>query len=610
MTKPFNAPQPQDNKDRMRLIVAVTLSLAVLFGFNHFVEKPRQEKMKAQLEAQAIAEQQTLDIKAREAGAAVGGSDKVVQTREEALTSAGTRLPIKGLRVSGSLSLTGLRIDDLTLNEHTEVLNGSEPVVLLAPGNTDMGYYFESGWVANGYAGALPNAKTTWRVAADSPKEITSGGAPVVLEWDNGAGLTFIRDIALDDNYMFTVTNRVKNNSGSDVRLNAYHVVARNSQPRDFSGFFVLHEGPIGSLDGEQEKLSYKKMRDDKKIERNGVSGWLGITDKYWLVAMIPSKDEKFNARVVGAPRQNAAGYVYQTDIVSNPVTIAAGATADDVTHIYAGVKNTGLMADYESSLGVKNLDFAVDFGMWYFITQPFYYLLHLLFSLTGSVAAGILLMTVIIRAAVFPLASKGFRSMARMKLIAPQLKELQDKHKNDKAALQMAIFDLYKREQVNPFSGCWPILIQIPIFFALYKVILLSVDLRHAPFWGWIQDLSAPDPTSVFNLFGIIPWDPPQVLMIGGWPILFCITMILQKRLSPPMPDPVQERIQAFFPYVFTVMLAHFASGLVIYWTWSNVLSILQQYYILRKVGGEDTSLIRGHAARRKPKKSKGELV
>ncbi len=604
MNKPFQPPQPHDNKDRMRMIVAVTLSLAILFGFNFFVEKPRQEKLKAQMEQQAIANQQAADITAGASGAVVGGGAATVETREEALTTSGTRLAIKGKRVSGSLSLTGLRIDDLTLNEHKEILNGSDPVVLLAPGNTDFGYYFESGWVANGYAGALPDEKTTWSVSAGSPREVVSGGAPVVLQWNNGSGLTFIREISLDDNFMFTVNQRVENTGAAAVKLNAYHVVARNSLPRDFSGFFVLHEGPIGSLGGEEEKISYKKLRDNKTIERNNVSGWLGITDKYWLVAMLPNKDDTFNARVVGAKRAKADSYLYQTDIVSQPVAVEPGQTIDDVTHIYAGVKSTELIAQYESDLGVKNLDFAIDYGMWYFITQPFYAILHFLFSLTGSVAAGILLMTVIIRAAVFPLASKGFRSMARMKLIAPQLKELQEKHKDDKAALQMAIFELYKREKVNPFSGCWPILIQIPIFFALYKVILLSVDLRHAPFWGWIHDLSAPDPTSVFNLFGLIPWTPPQLLMIGGWPILFCITMILQKRLSPPMPDPVQERIQAFFPYLFTVMLAHFASGLVIYWTWSNVLSILQQYYILRKVGGEDTSLIRGHAARRKGKK------
>lgn len=606
MNMPFNAPQPHDNKDRTRMIIAVALSLAILFGFNHFVEKPRQEQLKAQMEQQqAAAQKSATDIKVNDgaAPASLKADGGMMDSREAALDASGQRIAIKGKRVSGSLALTGLRMDDLTLNEHTQTLGSPDPVVLLEPGNTPEGYYFESGWVANGYAGALPDEKTTWHLAAGSAKEVTSGGAPVTLEWNNGAGLTFVREIALDDNFMFTVTNRVKNTGGSDVRLNAYHVVARNNQPRDFSGFFVLHEGPIGSLNGEEDKLTYKKLRAGKTIERNDVSGWLGITDKYWLVAMIPDSAEKFNARVVAAPRQQANSFIYQTDIVSDAVTIAPGASVDDVTHLYAGVKNTHLIADYEKQLGVKNLDFAFDFGMWYFITQPFYYLLHMLFALTGSVAAGILLMTVIVRGAVFPLASKGFRSMARMKVIQPQLKELQEKHKGDKAALQMAIFDLYKRENVNPFSGCWPIVVQIPIFFALYKVILLSVDLRHAPFWGWIHDLSAPDPTSIFNLFGLIPWTPPQALMIGAWPVLFCITMVLQKRLTPPMPDATQERIQAFFPFVFTVMLAHFASGLVIYWTWSNVLSILQQYYILRKVGGEDTSLIRGHAARRKKK-------
>ncbi len=605
MTSPFNAPQPHDSKDRSRLILAVTLSLAVLFGYNHFVEKPRQEQARVQMEQQAVAQQQALDIRAREDGSVIGGTT-APQTRAEALSNGATRLPIKGARVSGSLSLTGLRLDDLTLNEHTEVLHGSEPVVLLAPGNTDMGYYYESGWVANGYAGSLPDATTVWKVAAGSAREITSGGAPVILEWSNAQGLTFVREISLDDNYLFTIVNRVRTTGAAEVRLNPYQAVARNSLPRDFSGFFVLHEGPIGAFNGEEEKMSYKDMRNGEVFERNNVKGWLGITDKYWLVAMLPSNDTVFNASIRGAARKQPGTYLYQTDVVANPLSISAGQSVEAVTHVYAGVKDTGVMAGYEQKLGVTNLDLAIDFGMWYFITEPFYYLLHLLFSLTGSVAAGILLMTVVIRAAVFPLASKAFRSMARMKVIAPQLKDLQERHKGDKAALQMAIFDLYKRENVNPFSGCWPILIQIPIFFALYKVILLSVDLRHAPFWGWIDDLSAPDPTSIFNLFGLISWDPPQVLMIGGWPILFCISMIVQKRLSPPMPDPMQERIQAFFPYVFTVMLAHFASGLVIYWTWSNVLSVLQQYYILKKVGGEDTSLIRGHAARRKPKNKK----
>jgi YidC/Oxa1 family membrane protein insertase len=440
-----------------------------------------------------------------------------------------------------------------------------------------------------------------WRLAAGSAAEITSGGAPVMLEWDNGQGLLYTREITLDENFLFSVTDRVLNRSGSEVRLNPYQLVARNSLPADFSGFFVLHEGPIGALNGKEEKLDYADMRDGEILERKNATGWLGMTDKYWMVSMLPSPDDKNNARIVAAEENGT--YLYQTDLVGSQQVVAAGGTAEHATHVYAGVKRTEVMHAYEEKLGVRQLDLSLDFGMWYFITKPFYYLLHLLFSTTGSIALGILLMTVVVRAGVFPLANKSFRSMARMKVISPQLQALQEKHKGDKAGLQMAIFELYKRENVNPFSGCWPILIQIPIFFALYKVILLSVELRHAPFWGWISDLSAPDPTSMFNLFGLIDWTPPQMLMIGGWPLLFCLSMIVQKRLSPPMPDPVQERIQTMFPYIITVMMAHFASGLVIYWTWSNVLSCIQQYYILKKVGGEDTSLLRGHAARRKKK-------
>lgn len=606
MTSPFQPQQPHDKKDRSRLMIAVILSLAILFGFSHFIEKPRQEARRAQLEQQAVAAQKALDIKANESGAVVNAADKGAPVERAAALAQGERLPIKGARVTGTLSLTGLRLDDLTLNEQTESLNSTDPVVLLAPGNTDYGFYFESGWVGAGAAAvALPDADTTWKVAAGSPREIVSGGAPVVLEWNNGQGVTFVREISLDQDYLFSVTSRLRNDSAAELRLNAYHLVARNNLPRDFSGFFVLHEGPIGAFDSEEETLDYKDMRKGDSIERKDVSGWLGITDKYWLVAALPNPADKFNARIVAAERPNTRGeHVYQTDLVSKTLAVAPGDTASQQVHVYAGVKNATLIASYEKALEIPHLDYAIDFGMWYFITKPFYFLLHALFGFTGSVAAGILLMTVVVRLAVFPLASKAFKSMAKMKLVAPKLKELQERHKDDRAALQMAIFDLYKRENVNPFSGCWPILIQIPIFFALYKVLLLSVELRHAPFWGWIDDLSAPDPTSIFNLFGLIPYDPPQFLMIGGWPILFCISMIVQKRLTPPMPDPVQEKIQAVFPYIFTVMLAHFASGLVIYWTWSNALSILQQYYILRKVGGEDTSLIRGHADRRKNKK------
>lgn len=604
MTSPFKPPSPHDSQDRSRMIVAVALSLAILFGFSHFYDKPRQEAARAAMEKQAADTQAKMDIAAT-TGAAPVGADKGAPLERAAALADGERLPIKGDKVTGTLSLKGLRLDDLTLNEHKETLNSDDPVVLLAPGSTAHGFWFENGWIAGaGAIGPMPSADTVWKVAAGSPREIVSGGQPVVLQWDNGQGLTFEREIALDDKYLFTITSRVKNHGAHEAKLNTYQLVARNNLPRDFSGFFVLHEGPIGSLDGKQEDLSYKKMRKGDSDEKKDVSGWLGITDKYWLVAMLPQPEDKFNARVVAAQRDgNPNENIYQTDLVSKPLTVAPGAEASQQVHLFAGVKNVPILNSYQDALKVNHLDYAMDFGMWYFITKPFYFLLHALFALTGSVAAGILLMTVIVRGAVFPLASKAFRSMAKMKKVQPRLKELQEQYKNDRAGLQVAIFELYKKEQVNPFSGCWPMLVQIPIFFALYKVILLSVDLRHAPFWGWIHDLSAPDPTSIFNLFGLIPWTPPQALMIGAWPVLFCLSMVLQKRLTPPMPDPVQERLQSAFPFIFTVMLAHFASGLVIYWTWSNTLSILQQYYILRKVGGENVSLLRGHHERRRKK-------
>lgn len=588
-----NQNDPHQSEDRARLIVAIVVSLAILFGFNYFVEKPRMEEAKRQAE---------LQLKAAPATAAPAATPvKMLKSRSEVLAE-GTRLPIRGLKVTGSISPKGARLDDLLLNGHVTELGGSELVPLLVPSGTDRAFYAESGWVADRTDIVLPTPDTVWQLASGSAREVTSGGAPVVFEWDNGQGLLFQKTIAVDDNYLFTITDKVTNNSGAEVRLASYNLIARHSLPEGFSGFFVHHEGPIAFLGDEFHEPSYADLDDGEKIEQTGVKGWLGITDKYWMAALLPKSDAAFDARIIGTKGHLTERH-YQTDAVMPAVAIAAGASIENTMHVFAGVKNLAVMKDYENTYGIRNLELGLDFGMWYFITKPFFYLLHALAGMSGSIAMAILLITVIVRLAVFPLANKSFRSMAKMKTVAPQLKELQEKYSGDKAKMQMEMFELYKREQVNPFSGCWPVLVQIPIFFALYKVILISVELRHAPFWGWVTDLSAPDPTSIFNLFGLIPWTPPSYLMIGAWPMMFCATMIIQKRLSPPMPDPVQEKIQTWFPYIVTIMLAHFAAGLVIYWTWSNVLGILQQYYILRKVGGEETSLIRGHSSRRKKK-------
>lgn len=588
MRTPQDPNAPQDNKN---MWVAVFLSLAILFGFHHFYEKPRLEKMRAvQKEVEAV-----------KAAAPEAAMAEAVLRPREAVLAVTDRIIIEGGKLSGSLSLVGGRIDDLSLNEHYTRVTKEENVQLLSPSGTAAAYYVESGWVAEDKNVSMPDAKTLWRLSPESPRTLKSGGA-VTLVWDNGAGLMFEREIALDENYLFTVTQRVLNKTGRELKFSAYHLVSRHSLPVDYQGFFILHEGPIAYLNGKLHEPAYQDVAEGERVEVDGAKGWIGITDKYWFVGILPTGDQAFNARIAGAGGNGKT--LYQADIVTPLQSVAAGGTLEDRQNIFAGVKRLPVLKAYAEKFNIDQLDLTLDFGMWYFITKPFYIMLHHLIDFTSNVGMAILLITIIVRAFVFPLASKSYRSMAGMKKVAPMLKELQDKYKDNREKLQIEIFELYKRENVNPFSGCWPLLVQIPIFFALYKCILMSVELRQAPFWGWIDDLSSYDPTTIFNLFGLIPWTPPSFLILGAWPCLFCLTMIAQKRLSPPMADPLQEKIQSYFPYVITIMLAKFSAGLVIYWTWSNILGVLQQYYIMNKVMGEKVSIIRGHAARRGKKK------
>lgn len=594
---------PNEAEDRARLMLAIVVSLTILLGFYFLVERPQNEERRARAAAEAAAAAQ----RNAEVEAGVAADDgATLKSRDEVIAASGRRIPVAGDKVRGSIALKGARLDDLELLGRYKTVAREEEVELLNPTGAPGAYYVDNGWLANKSGVKLPTPDTIWQLAAGSPDEIRSGGQPVVLEWDNGEGLFFTRSITLDENYLFTVRDTVKNTGTETLDLNAYHMVARHGLPKEFSGFFVLHEGPVAFIGDKHIEPDYKDLNKGEKIEREDTTGWLGFSDKYWLVALLPDKDERFNTRIVGSKGRHSA--IYQSDIVAKTQTLAPGAEIAAETHVYAGVKDLKVMEAYEETYGFRKLELGIDFGMWYFITKPFFILLHLLADWTGNIAIAILLMTVIVRAAVFPLTNKSFRSMAKMRIIAPKLKELQEKYKDDRATMQMEIYELYKKEDANPFSGCWPMLLQIPIVFALYKVILISVELRHAPFWGWIPDMSAPDPTSIFNLFGLLPFTPPDVLMIGAWPVLFCISMIQLKRISPPMTDPIQEKLQAWFPYVMTVMLAHFASGLVIYWTWSNVLTVFQQYYILKKVGNEDTHLLRGHSSRRKKKKAKAD--
>ncbi|MDP2206169.1 MAG: membrane protein insertase YidC [Alphaproteobacteria bacterium] len=585
---------PHEADDRARLMMAIVISLSIFLGFYFFVEKPKME------ERQAVAEKALRQQADRKADI-VKGVD-AIRPRHEVLAETGDRIQIRGTRVFGSLSLKGGRLDDLSLQEHRQLLGGDEKVALLTPVGVERAFYVEQGWLASRSGVTLPDANTVWRLAPDSAREITSSGKPVIMEWDNGAGLSFRRTLRLDENFLFTLTQSVTNKGEAAVDLNPYELVARHGKPVDYSGFFVLHEGPVAFMGKEGIEPSYKTLEKGEKIEYENTSGWLALTDKYWMVALLPTPDARFNARTIGTRAGDK--FVYQSDVVGTGRSVAPGETAEVTSYVYAGVKSLPVIKSYEQLYNFNNLEYSIDFGMWHLLTKPLFMLLHWLADVSGNIAIAILLLTVVVRTLLFPLTNKSFRSMAKMRLIAPQMKEIQEQYKQDRAGMQMAIMELYKKEDVNPFSGCWPMLLQIPIMFSLYKVILISVELRHAPFWGWVKDMSAPDPTTIFNLFGLIPWTPPQVLMFGAWPLLFLLTMVQLKRISPPMTDPMQERLQAWFPYVIGVLLAHFAAGLVIYWTWSNCLTILQQYYILKKVGKEDTSLLRGHSGRRKSKK------
>ena len=593
--KPFNPNNRDQQSDHARMVLAVILSIGILFLFHFLVDRPRQEAVRLE----ALKREKIAEIKKAE----VTNPETKIVTRADALTRSG-RLPIEGSEIKGSISLTGAVLDDLLLTQHFTSVERTENVALLNPKSAPHAYYVESGFIATDTNIAVPDASSVWRIKSGSAQKIIAGAAPVTLQWNNGAGVMFERDISLDNNYLFTITQRVVNNSGKEISVNPYTLAARQGFPIDFQGMFVQHEGPVSVLNGEGQEGSYKDLVKGDVEEQQNVTGWLGISDKYWLVAILPDPKQSFNARNLAT--QNLRGPMFQTDAVMPPLAVAPGQAAESIAHIYAGVKDVHVMKDYQEKYGFDALEYGIDFGMWFFLTKPMFYLLHWLADISGTIAAAILLITLVIRAAVYPLADKSFRSMAKMKIVAPAIKELQEKHKDNREKLQQEIFELYKRENVNPFSGCWPMLIQIPIFFSLYKVILISVELRHAPFWGWIKDLSAPDPTSVFNLFGVLPFTPPNALMIGAWPILFCLSMLFQQRISPPMTDRTQEILQKTFPYIVTLMLAHFSVGLVIYWTWSNVLGALQQYYILKKVGGEETSLIRGHSGRRKKKPQK----
>ncbi|MEJ2121193.1 MAG: membrane protein insertase YidC [Alphaproteobacteria bacterium] len=520
------------------------------------------------------------------------------ESREKILART-KRVRIETPSLQGSISLTGAKLDDLTLVKYrTELAKTSPPVELLEPFGAKNAYFAEYGWVpGSGGAAAvkasdLPNDKTVW--TAD--RGVLAPGQPVTLTYDNGGGLKFERIYKIDKNYLITVIQRVTNSRGNAVKLHPYAVVSRSGTPKT-SGWYVLHEGPYGvyrkqkSDSGSLSEVSYEDVRDKKRIENNSIGGWLGFTDRYWMVAIVPSQDAPVKTGFLH--RKEGALDKYQADAIHSQGFAVAGngGTAQYTSYIFAGAKELKVIDAYAEKPGIIQFDLSIDFGWFYFLTKPIFLLLVMINHVVGNFGVAILLLTVVIKALFFPLANKSYKAMGRMKALTPKMQQIKERFGDNKELQNRELMELYKREKVNPMAGCWPILIQIPVFFSLYKVLLVNIEMRHAPFFWWIQDLSARDPTSVLNLFGLLPYQPPHtgiigIISIGVWPLLMGISMWLQQRLNPAPPDPMQARIFMMLPIVFTFMLAPFAAGLVIYWTWNNLLSMAQQWTIMKRHG------------------------
>ena len=562
------------------LLLAVLLSIGVLFGFHYLYEKPRLERWQAQ---QALLNEKAAT---QPALAAQGDVAAPAPTRPRAeILQESPRLKINTLVLHGSLPLKGGRIDDLTLVNYRETVDAKSPeIVLLSPAGSALPqapYYAEFGWLSGTPGLSVPDEETRWQ----SDRAILSPSAPITFRWNNGAGVSFERVVDVDAGFMFTVTQRAVNNTASPITLYPYGLISRHTTPHT-QGLFILHEGPLGVKDGTLEEMKYDDLRKTPAQDWTGNVGWLGFTDKYWLVSLIPT------ASIDGARFAYAEGGGvprYQADIKGAPVLLQPGASVEVAYRLFAGAKQVKLIDHYADSLKIPAFDRAVDFGWFYFLTKPFFFALDFLGNLFGNFGIGILVFTVLLKLLFFPLANKSYESMSKLKLLQPEMMKLRERFEKDPMRMQQEMMDLYKREKVNPMSGCLPMVIQIPFFFALYKVLFVNIEMRHAPFFGWVQDLSAPDPSNLFTLFGLIPWDPPSFLLLGVWPIVMGVTMWLQQKLQPAPPDKMQQQVFLLLPVIFTFLLAHMAVGLVIYWAWSNLLSIAQQWLIMRRMGVKD---------------------
>jgi YidC/Oxa1 family membrane protein insertase len=570
--------------DTKRLMLAISISLVILVAFEFLQEKffPHPAPTPASVAGQPVATANS--PQAAQAAGAPG-------TTQTAPAAAGPRLNIDTPDIAGSLALTGAVLDDVRLKAYHVTRDPNSPLVqILGRRDGDKPFYAQFGWTDGGSNTKVPTDATVWTPSAPS----LTPDSPVTLSWDNGAGVTFQEVLSIDDHYMLTVQQRVINKSSSPVKLFPWGRVARDYKPVEQTSY-ILFDGPIGVLNGTLHQVSYNSAKSDGSHSADGTAysettqgGWLGITDKYWLTSLVPDQSYNLLGAVRYLPTSGGDGHAYQTDfITTSPETIAPGATATDVMHLFSGAKLVQLLDAYSKQYGIPNFYKAIDFGHLYVITKPIFFALDWLNARIGNFGIAIMVFTVGVKLLFFPLANYSYRSMGKMKLVAPKIKAIRERLKDDNVKQQQEIMQLYKTEKINPASGCLPMLVQIPVFFALYKVIYITIEMRQAPFYGWIHDLSAPDPTNLFNLFGLIPFDPTIIsplLAVGALPIIMGFTMFLQQRLNPAPPDPVQARMFQFMPIIFTFMLARFPAGLVLYWTWNNLLTVAQQWLIMRR--------------------------
>ena len=548
------------------VIAAISLSAAVIILYGLFFAPNPEEIKKIQDEKKEI-------VQNSEAPSLDQNQEYSEITREEAIKDS-ERVAFENNNIKGSLSLNGGIIDDLFFKKYTKTLNGNDKVVLLNPKKSKNGYYVETGWATNNKNIDVPNSETKWKLVGNNK---LTPNSPIKLFWINDQGIKFEKNINIDDKFLFTIEQKITNNSEKNYNFYSYGQIIRNSAP-EVTNFYILHEGLLGVFNDELVEKDYEDI-EEKKFSVNAESGWLGITDKYWITSLIPEKNKNFRSDFDFKNK-------FKANFIETQATeVGANENKSSEIKIIIAAKEVEIVDGYAENLNISKYDLAIDWGWFYFIVKPLFFAIDYFFKLSGNFGIAIILITFCIRIAFFPLANYSFRSMAKMKALQPEMARLKSLYGDkDKVKLQQEMMALYKKEKVNPVSGCLPILIQIPFFFAIYKMLFVTIEMRHQPFFGWIKDLSERDPTSLFNLFGLIPWDPPSFLIIGAWPCLMGLTMYLQQKLNPAPPDPIQAKIFMFFPLFLTVILAPFPSGLVIYWTINNILTMAQQVVIMKR--------------------------